>query len=276
MSLSYLAYNLGSGVGPLLAGYLFWNYTAWIYWGNGLAALIGIVVVYFNVRETGKNTETDKEETSELEQATNGSVWDVLKERPRLLFFGVLCTLLWFSLHQMTMTTPLYLSHIFGKEGAALFGQLMTFASIAVVILTPILMRLTAKRCELSSLAVSGGMFALGYGIVMLSAQIPIQFLAWLFLSAAEVLLLTKEGVYIANHSPSSHRGRINGVLVTIRNVGLMPTYILMGVCIQNLGYSSTWLIIIGTSSISALAFWLMFKQQKSTEAVNAVHLNSL
>ncbi|MCA3901109.1 MFS transporter [Vibrio vulnificus] len=45
MSLSYLAYNFGSAVGPILAGYLFWNYTSWIFFGNGLAALIGILVV---------------------------------------------------------------------------------------------------------------------------------------------------------------------------------------------------------------------------------------
>lgn len=70
--------------------------------------------------------------------------------------FGVLCTLLWFTLNQMTMTSPLYYSHVFDKEGAILFGQLMTFASIAVVLITPALMRMTSNHCELNSLAISG------------------------------------------------------------------------------------------------------------------------
>ena len=266
MSLSYLAYNLGSGVGPVVAGFLFWNHTAWIYWGNGLAILLGILIVLFYVTDSAP-VETHTAEVTELEKATEGSVWTVFKERPRLLVFGVLTTLLWFALNQMTMTSPLYLSHIFGKDGAVLFGQLMTFASIAVVIATPILMKMTEQQGELNSLALSGVLFALGYAIVMLSTQIPWQFFAWLFLSAAEVLLLTKEGVYLANHSPSSHRGRINGILVTLRNIGLMPTYIFIGVYIQDYGYPSAWMFIIGVASIAAVSFWLLYNQQKNAAA---------
>ncbi len=260
MSLSYLAYNLGSGVGPVVAGYLFWSHTAWIYWGNGIAILVGIIIVLLYVKEIKHD---NAEEISQLEKATDSTVWTLFKERPRLLVFGVLCTLLWFALNQMTMTSPLYLSHLFEKDGAVLFGQLMTFASIVVVISTPILMKMTVKQCELKSLAVSGGLFALGYTLFMMSSDIPMLFFAWLFLSVAEVLLLTKEGVYIANNSPSSHRGRISAVLVTIRNVGLMPTYMLIGAHIVNFGYPRTWGLIIAVANVATFFFWLLYIQQK-------------
>ncbi|MEZ9069524.1 MFS transporter [Vibrio atlanticus] len=270
MSLSYLAYNLGSGVGPVIAGYLFWNYTEWVYWGNGLAIFIGILVVAFYVKAKPNHIE-DEQEVSELEKSTDGGVWSVLKERPRLLVFGVLCTLLWFTLNQMTLTSPLYYSHTFDKEGAILFGQLMTFASISVVLITPVLMRLTSKHCELNSLAMSGVLFVAGYGLVVSYANIPMQFVAWFFLAAAEVLLLTKEGIYIANQSPASHRGRISGTLLTIRNIGLMPTYMFMGSFIEDFGYQSAWIFIIGASTLAALSFWLLYLQQK-----RASHLNKI
>ncbi len=268
MSLSYLAYNLGSAVGPVVAGYLFWHHTAWIYWGNGFAVLIGILIVMYRVSDEHHTTENT--ELSALEQATDSSVWTVFRERPRLLVFGGLCTLLWFALNQMTMTGPLYFSHVFVQDGAVLFGQLMTFASVVVVVATPLLMRLTSNQSELSSLAIAGGLFAIGYAMIMQWTAVWVIFFAWFLLSAAEVFLLTKEGVYLANHSPSSHRGRISGILITIRNIGLMPTYVFIGAYIQSNGYTNAWMMIISVAALAATGFWLLSLQQRSAQESTA------
>ncbi|WP_371826118.1 MFS transporter [Photobacterium sp. GJ3] len=272
MSLSYLAYNLGSGVGPVVAGYLFWNHTEWIYWGNGLAVLIGILIVQFQVSSVQHQHYNDDTNQSTLEQATDRSVWAVFRERPRLLIFGALCTLLWFALNQMTLTSPLYFSQLFSADGAVLFGQLMTFASIVVVVTTPFVLRLTRKQSEFNSLALAGTLFALGYLGILLSTAIPFIFAAWFILSVAEVLLLTKEGVYIANHSPSSHRGRISGVLLTIRNIGLMPSYLLIGFSIEQIGYDTSWLIIIGVAGLAAVSFGLLHLQQSGNTVPSRAH----
>ena len=268
MSLSYLAFNLGSAIGPVLAGYLFWNYTEWIFWGNGFAALLGILVVMFCVTTETDNTHFDDLAHSDLEKAVKGSVWSVLKERPRLITFMLLCAILWFSVNQMTMTSPLYLNHIFATHGPVLFGQLMTYACILVVIITPILMRLTTKKTEVISLAYAGLLFMLGYLLVMLNPTIPVHFFAWFFLAAGEVLLLTKEGVYLANQSPSSHRGRIQGVSTTIRNVIVMPSFVLIGFSIDNHGYLNTWLLIIIVTLISVLGLLKMNHHQQKTLAI--------
>ncbi|MDC9612613.1 MFS transporter [Xenorhabdus khoisanae] len=262
MSLSYLAYSLGSGIGPILAGYLFWNFTEWVFWGNGLASLVGVLIVLFGVSHNAHNHKINETDYPELERATGDSVWQVFKERPRLLIFGILCTFLWFSLNQMAITTPLYLSHLFEKQGPILYGQLMTFSSILIVIITPIIIKLTEKLCDIKSLSISGFAFALGYSLILFYSSVSIQFIAWFFLSVGEVLLLTKEGVYLANNSPSSHRGRISGILTTIRNVGLMPTYILIGAYIQSAGYVSTWCLIIISAVIAGLMCWFFSIQQ--------------
>ena len=265
MSLSYLAFNLGSAIGPVLAGYLFWNYTQWIFWGNGVAALVGILVVMFYV---SSKIDTPSNEAATLENAVKGSVWSVLKERPRLIIFMLLCAFLWFSVNQMTMTSPLYLNHIFASHGPVLFGQLMTYACVLVVIITPILMRLTSNKTEIMSLAYAGTLFVLGYLLVMLNPTIPIHFFAWFFLAAAEVLLLTKEGVYLANQSPSSHRGRIQGISTTIRNIIVMPSFVLIGFSIDHHGYLNTWLLIIIVTLFSVLGLLKMNHHQKTLAVV--------
>ncbi|VEC01517.1 MFS-type drug efflux transporter P55 [Cedecea lapagei] len=263
MSLSYLTYNLGSGIGPVLAGYLFWDHTAWIFWGNGLAGMLGVFIVLFFVTNKKMDNNFSQNEHSAREQAIDGTVWQVFRQRPYLIIFGVLCTLLWISLQQLTMTTPLYLSHLFGKQGPILYGQLMTFASLLVVIITPLIIRLTARTEEAKSLAIAGFLFALGYLLVVADKSVGMQFLAWSILTAGEVLLLTKEGVYLANHSPSSHRGRISGVLSTMRNVGLMPMYAVMGAYIGIFGYLSTWLLIVGLSFITGILLLLFSARQR-------------
>lgn len=260
ISLSYLAYNFGSALGPIMAGYLFWNHTEWIFFGNGLAALFGVLIMAIFIH---LQPETEATNESELEKPVSGSVWGVLKARPRLLFFTFLCGLLWYSLNQMTMASPLYLSHIFGESGPVLFGQLMTYACVLVVLITPLLMKFTSSKVETISLAYAGLMFAFGYMLVMLFPTIPVHFLAWLFLSAGEVLLLTKEGIYLANNSPSSHRGRIQGVLVTLRSVLVMPSFIVIGYFIDIYGYSFTWFSVIAISIFAATGFYLMTAMNK-------------
>ncbi|WP_373636452.1 MFS transporter [Vibrio gazogenes] len=260
MSLSYLAYNFGSALGPIMAGYLFWSYTEWIFFGNGFAALLGVVIVAMFIKV---QPEIDRTTGNELEMPVSGSVWAVLRSRPRLLFFTFLCGLLWYSLNQMTMASPLYLSHIFGEKGPIVFGQLMTYACVIVVLITPILMKFTSGKAETISLAYAGFMFAFGYALVMFFPSIPIHFIAWLFLSAGEVLLLTKESIYLANNSPSSHRGRIQGVLVTLRSVLVMPSFIVVGYLIDSYGYSFTWSSIIAISIAASIGLYLMTVRNK-------------
>ncbi len=184
------------------------------------------------------------------------------------MLFTFLCGLLWYSLNQMTMASPLYLSHVFGEQGPIIFGQLMTYACVVVVLITPILMKFTSGKAETVSLAYAGFMFAFGYMLVMLFPNIPVHFFAWLFLSAGEVLLLTKEGIYLANNSPSSHRGRIQGVLITLRTVFVMPSFIVIGYFIDDYGYTFTWFSVILISVVGAVGFYLMSAKGKQSPAL--------
>lgn len=270
MSMSYLAYNIGSGIGSLLAGYLFWFDSSIIYWCNGIAVIVGISLVAYYVREpkphndlTAQHQEHQEEDESAsgLEEDMTGSVWQVLKARPQLIAFGLSCTLLYVSMTQMTVLSPLYVTHIFDKQGPELYGQLMTLACIAVVILTPILVKATHGHGELKGLMWCGSLLALGYVIMIASQWVPAFFVAFFVLAAAEVLLVTNENVYIANQSPRSHRGRISSVMNTLKNVGMVPAYVVMGLLVEGIGYTATWLCVVVISLISSAAFmWMAHK----------------
>lgn len=262
ISLSYLAFNLGSSVGPLIAGYLFWNYTNWIFWGNGLTSLIGALIILFGVSSISQEKIITQKTllNAQFEQPVTGTIWAMLSKRPRIIFFSFLCAFMWVVMTQMTVATPLYLNFMFGRYGPILFGQLCTFSCLAIVLITPILMTLTSKKTDIITLAYSGVLFSIGYLLVMSGIMISIQFIAWFFLSAGEILLYTKEGIYLANQSPISHRGRIQSFSIAIRYIFLMPSFLLIGFTIDYFGYQYTWVLIIIIAILATFGFIIMDK----------------
>lgn len=117
-------------------------------------------------------------------------------------------------------------------------------------------------------MAYAGLLFVVGYSLVMAFPSIPIHFFAWFFLAAGEVLLLTKEGVYLANNSPSSHRGRIQGVLVTLRSVFVIPSFVGIGYIIDKYGFKITWISVIVCALIASIGLYLMSRHKKHYETV--------
>ncbi|WP_235602942.1 MFS transporter [Piscirickettsia litoralis] len=83
-------------------------------------------------------------------------------------------------------------------------------------------------------------------------------FLAVFFMTVGEILIVTKSNVFIANHSPSSHRGRINGILPAIIWSGNYLSPIIMGSYIQQFGFQSLWYLMIVLVLLCALFLWLM------------------
>ncbi|SHO57544.1 MFS transporter [Vibrio quintilis] len=269
LSLSYLAFNLGSAIGPLIAGYLFWNYTRWIFFANGFAVLTGILVIMFFIRATpvaDDKTGDEQDEINTLEKPVSGSVWSVLKDRPRLVVFALLSGLLWFAQNQMTVANPLYLNHLFGKDGPVILGHLMAYACVIVVVGTPLLIKLTRFYTESLNLAGAGLLFALGYGLIVWQPTVPAHYLSWLLLAAGEILLVTKEAVYLANQSPASHRGRIQGTLVTLQGILRMPGFILIGWMIDHYSYQLMWQMLISVCLVSAAGLWILDRQQSKKQ----------
>ncbi|CAM3852606.1 putative 3-hydroxyphenylpropionic transporter MhpT [Vibrio aerogenes CECT 7868] len=268
MSLSYLAFNLGSAVGPLIAGYLFWNYTRWIFFANGLAVLTGIIIVMFFIHATSETTQENQDEADEsdsLEKPVSGSVWSVLKDRPRIPVFALLTGFLWFAQNQMTVANPLYLNYLFGTDGPVILGQLMAFACVIVVFGTPVLIKLTQSKTGPFSLALSGVLFGLGYALIVWQPTVPAHYLAWLLMAAGEILLVTKEAVYLANQSPASHRGRIQGTMATMQGILRMPGFVLTGWLIDHYGYHLMWSVVI-FCCLSATAGLLTLDRQQNRQ----------
>jgi MFS family permease len=265
-SLLYLGINIGVAVGPMLAGLLFNNYIRWIFFGDALTSLIAIVLIFKFVPESKPDEETLKTsmETAEHdERAEVGSTFKVFLKRPVLAastLFMVLCNLVY---AQHAFSLPIQLDNLFSEDSARLYGYIMSFNAGIVLLATSILLHITKRSLPLRNISYANLLYALGFGMIAYIQPFPMFLVSAFFWTIGEILVVTNYNVFIANHTPISHRGRFNGLLQVILGMGFAISPFLSGIFVDTVGLSTLWKGI-GILSISlAIGMFLLSEWDK-------------
>jgi MFS family permease len=256
-SLLYLGINIGFSVGPILAAFLYRNYFSLTFIGNSVAILLTLFLVIFFVDETKPNN-LEEEEVSEEERAAVGSVFSILLKKPTVLAFALCSSVYSFAYSQGNFSTPLQLKELFGDRAAELMGGLYFTNGIMVVTMTTLIVYLTKKNKPLFNIAISGVFFAVGFGLNFFINAYPLFIITTIVWTIGEIINATNMGVYIADHAPSSHRGRFNSVLNIITGAGSAIGPVIMGGYIENLGVKFVWPLVFTVTMISALMIYLL------------------
>jgi MFS family permease len=281
-SLGHLGTNLGFSIGPLLAGFLFKRAPEWIFWGDGLTTALSSLIVWRALRGYTPHTHEEpahdpsstpsapSTQTLDLEAAVEGSVWGVLRARPQLLMYAGLSLLTAMGYAQITFSLPITLSALVGESSADVFGWVMSGNGLFVLLLTPLLTFNSDHTPHLKALARGALLFALGFGVLALGpALLPIALgVSWPLytLLALSVALWTAGEVYTFNHgsafvaqeTPSSHRGRVNGALPLIIGLTRSLAPLLSGALMAHINLQSLWLLIGTLSFCASLGFvWM-------------------
>jgi len=272
-SLTYLAANAGFAFGPIIAGFLFENYTSMIFLGNGIASLIGFIIfcgiketkpdtmAYKDVKldsvnnnsleenlnigyisaieasinqdNTGSNIENkaivsldnkdknipgqktndlifDNETDGEKVAIKNQSIFDFIFGDTIFLLFIIATIFFSFAYSQAGFTLPIFLSNLFSKNGAKLYGVLQSTNALTVIFLTPLVSLLTKKRSSFLMIAVSGLFYAFGFGLYSVFNKFGFLIFTTVLWSIGEIIQVTHQNVFIANRSPIHLRGQVN------------------------------------------------------------------
>ena len=263
-SFIYLGLNLGFGIGSLIAGFLYTNHIPLLFLGNGFAILIVSVIIARYVSETAPNKALKQQfkhvqETpgaQRLHRKSPENVISALMKQPVVFYFFLVSILFFLAHSQFFFSLPLQIDDIFLAKGPAIFGIVMSFNCFIVVLMTLPVTGLSRHYRPIINIVWSGLLFAVGFG--MLSW---ISALGWIFLSTfiwtiGEILIRINAGVYIANHSPETVRGRFNSLVTVSGSISRMIGPPLLGFVISSYGIRKVWMVIF---LISALASFLMF-----------------
>jgi len=89
----------------------------------------------------------------------------------------------------------------------------------------------------------------------------------WFFVSTfiwtmGEIVNTTNAEVYIANHTPMSHRGRFNAVLPFIGGFGWAISTPIGGNIIHSAGIAALWAVVFAVAALSSLSLLVLDRRE--------------
>lgn len=276
-SLGHLGTNLGFSIGPLIAALLFEHAPAWIFWGDGLTTLLAAGVVWWRLgRRQGEPRPVEVlrplPPQSELEREVEGSLWRVLRDRPQLVYYTMSSLLMSLAYAQVTFTLPITLTQLVGARGAELFGFVMSANGLFVLLLTPLITSWGEGTPHLAGLQRAALAYAVGFAVIALSPLLSsgqgggvslylLLGLSVLIWTGGEVYTVNHGSAFVAQETPASHRGRVNGILPVILGLIRSVSPVLSGALIGALSLSQFWLAV-GASPLLAFALLTWMRQR--------------
>ena len=271
-SLLYLSHNIGFALGPMIAGFLFNRYLAWIFLGDAITTAIAVILIALFIKESAPSeeqiTESFAEDRSE-ERAERGSLIKVLRKRPFLLAFMFIHIVLSFVYSQTAFSLPMQLSAVFTEAGPRWYGMIMSFNALVVIVLTTFAINSTERIKPVLTVAIASLFFAVGFGMIGLIRTLPLLLLSTLIWTIGEILEATNTSVYVANHAPITHRGRINAIapIIMWSGFGLGPP--LSAQFIERFSLVRIWPLCFLLSVLAAgLLFGLHLLEKKATKNI--------
>jgi MFS family permease len=259
-SLLYLGINAGFSIGPVIAGLLFTKHIEWIFLGDAITTLLSLIPVMLFVKETMPSRDKIKESMKKhsREKGEEGNTLQVLLRRPMLLVFAFISSIFSFVYVQHVFSLPIHVNGIFSDKGPQYYGVLMMTNGLSVVFLTTLVTSLTKRFKPIFNIAAAGIFYAFGFGMLYFIHSYPLFILSTAIWTVGEILGATNINVYVAEHTPITHRGRFNAVLPFISGMGFTFGPAIMGVYIKSHGVEMVWPLTFALAVGGTLLMYLL------------------
>jgi MFS family permease len=254
-ALSYMGFNLGFAIGPVIGGLLFNRFYAWIFWGDALTLFISVALVMVFIRETyqrGEPVMVDPER--KLEVGQSGSILAVILQRPVLLIFSSILLFYNFSYAQWHYLLPIQLETLYPAQGATSFGILASLNGLVVLIFTPVLTSVLKPYPALRRVALGGFLYLIGFGTFAFVERRLLFALGCAIFTLGEITITISYMPFIANRTPVTHRGRMNAVLPLVMGIGYTAGPVIMSRGLLFFAPQTGWLLIAVVLAFAVLS----------------------
>jgi len=268
-SLNYLGHNLGFAIGPLIAGFLFNAAPEWLFWGNAIAVAVATTLVALFVPETKPTEQAIQASlaTDSSEKAHVGGLVSAALTRPYLIAFVFIGASYGLVYAQHRFAMPLQTEKLFGDKGAALYGSLMTLNALLVLVFTAPLIAALKRNRAIVNVALSYLLIAVGFGMLAFVRSPALFFVSTFIWTMGEIIDATNSDVYIANHTPMSHRGRFNSIIPVIGGFGWALSTPVGGNIIHAAGIPVLWLVMFAVAASASGGLILLDRAERRSIA---------
>ena len=209
-SLMYLGGNFGMILSPVISGLLFKNHLRLAFAISGISVGFSTLLIFLFVKDI---TRIEEKGEDSVYQQTNEriSTLEILRKAPALCLFLVMSQLYWALYSQHSYLLPLDMARVHGEDGAAIYGTVSSINCIVVVVFTPLLTKLAARRSHPENY-LAGEIFTAGGYLTFLLflGRIPLYYPAMVLFTFGEILCTIVNGPYLTSRIPASHRGRVS------------------------------------------------------------------
>ena len=275
-SLQYLGMNLGLVLAPTIGGLLFENYLGLAFLLTGLATLSSTLLIIFLV----KHLSIEKEHVSTYEEKReNVGLFQILRERPALLVYALVCGVGGVVYAQFNYLLPLNMETLYGARGATLFGMLTSVNAIVVIVATPLITTFLGSIMDVRKVLIGEGLIVLGmFGYRFAGQSIPLYFALMMIFTVGEVFNTLGNQPYMTRRMPSTHWGRVNSLINMVSTAFSSVGNILIGRVVDSRGYDLAWLVVgvlgaltivlvVALNLVDRQQFGLLYQKPKSTPA---------
>jgi len=271
-SLSYMGWNMGFAVGPVIGGMLYKNHLSLVFIGDALTALIALALIALMVKETiHKTREEITDESRALERQEKGSVFSVLAKRSILLYVAAIIFVYNFAYSQWSFMLPMQMMRIFKDSGAGYFGMVAGLNGLTVLIFTPVLTKVAADIMPIRRMVYGGLLYALGLSMFSVVHTLRLFMLGAYVFTLGEIVMVITATPFIANRTPASHRGRMSAVIPMIYGAGHTLGPLGMGKVLMYTTIEKAWIMLV---VLLVAASFLMHRLERYEDQSSA-HINT-
>jgi len=250
--LRYLAYsanhwaiNLGFAIAMLAGGLVARSSFALLFYVDAATTLLYAILVSLRAPETRPMRDPNVRDSKAPESRVS-----IVADRRFMWFLGLtFCLAIVFS--QAVFTLPLYLQSI--GFGAEVFGSLMAVNGVLIVVLQPIVVRMTRRTSPEQVFVFAVLAQGIGFGLHGAAGSLWMQLCALVLWTIGEIASVPISVSVVAALSPSHARGRYQGAYAAVWSLAITCGPLVGGLVLSRLGASTLWAGCAALGVLSAL-----------------------
>lgn len=232
-SLFYMAINVGFTISPIIGALLLKNYLWLLFLLDGITCLISVLLIFIFISEPIHKVKEKLGEDRKYEEHMEGSIFKVLLERPIIIFFALVMFGYNFVYSQLSFLYPIHVSKIIPSNGASFYAMLISFNAIIVITMTPIITKLISGKKPIKRIFLGGMFYTIGFGMLGFISTISFLYISIIIITLGEIVITISSAPFVVNHTPASHRGRMDAVLPIIMGIGFTIGPAIMGIILK-------------------------------------------
>ena len=225
-SLFYLCFNIGAFVATALSGFMINEHLKLIFLLDAVCVGASTIVIAIFVKYVRKETEGS-------EESAKGFGFKVFKQVPMLGFFLVIMCINEIVHNEYAYLIPMELDRAYLADGSKIYGTLVSFSCMIVVMTTTAITKMFHKKKHLFKLQLSNIFQLLGYivfGVGIYLRFIPLFYIGFAIYIFGEICDAISYEPYLMMITPEAYRGRIDGLFSMTMKIAVMLFNLVIGV----------------------------------------------